>query len=251
MTRPGLTLGAVSVEIAGRAIVDRVDAHCAAGTVVGVCGPNGAGKTTLVRAVAGLVAHRGDVLVDGARPAREAVGYLPQTAPTSTGLSVVEVVLLGRVARLDWRVRDDDVDAARAAMARVGVGDLAPRRFATLSGGQRQLVLLAQRLVSTPRLLLLDEPTSALDLRRQLIALDVVRRYAREHAAVVVAVLHDLSLAARFADELMLMTDGRVVAFGAPAAVLTAERIAAVYGVSVEMLTARDGNLHACVLGTA
>ncbi len=238
-----LRLDRLSVRRGGRDILREVSAEFRAGAVTALCGPNGAGKSTLVQAMAGLLPSRGSCRLDGrAAPTSADLAYLPQSTAVRASLTVFEVVLLGRIERLRWHLSAGDLDAAARTIAAVGLADLAQRVMATLSGGQQQLVLLAQRLVREPHILLLDEPTSALDLRRQLLVLDLISGYARERDAVVVAVLHDLSLAARYASRLLLLHEGRLVADGPPAEVLTAGILRGVYGVEVEILRSSGGD---------
>lgn len=208
-----------------------------AGQVLGVIGPNGAGKSTLLRSLAGGGHARwaGQDLV----PAQ--VAYLPQAYHMNARLSVLETVLLGRREALGWRVTPQDLAAASAVLAELGLGHLEARSMDRLSGGQQQMVLVAQRLLRAPRLLVLDEPTSALDLHHQLVILRQLKTYARSRQAAAVMALHDLTLAARFCDRLLLVKDGRQIAQGPTADVLSEQRIGACWNVSVEVLLAQDG----------
>lgn len=238
----GLDLDGVTVHRGGVAVVERVSAVLPAGGIAALCGPNGAGKSSLLAAVAGVLPYTGEIAWDRARIDPAALGFLPQAVGIRAHLSVLEVVLLGRMERLGWRLTDADLEAAGAALETVGMAHLAARRVDMLSGGQQQLVLLAQRIVRRPRLLLLDEPTSALDLRRQLLMLDLLEAYARSTGALVVVVLHDLSLAARYATTLLLLRDGRLAGAGAPRHVLTADTVRDVYGVETEVLSTSAGH---------
>ncbi len=236
-----LHLGGLSVLRAGCLVLEGVTAALPAGMVTALVGPNGAGKSTLLAAVAALLPYRGEVMLDGRRPDRADIAYLPQSTEVRASLTVIEVALLGRLDRLTWRLRDDDLAAAAAALEVLGIAGLAQRRIDTLSGGQQQLALLAQRLVRRPRLLLLDEPTSALDLRRQIEVLELLAGYARTTGAVVVAAMHDLSLAARFAGQVLLLAEGRLIAAGAPGEVISPAAIRAAYGVEAEVLRSASG----------
>jgi iron complex transport system ATP-binding protein len=238
----------VSVEAGGRLIVDGVDCTAPAGAVTGVLGPNGSGKTTLLRLVTGTVPTRqGAVLLGGVdlgtltrRDRARRLALVSQEAPADAGLAVLDVVLLGRTPhRSRWGGDSpDDVALARTCLARVAAADLADRELATLSGGERQRVHLAAALAQEPRLLLLDEPTNHLDVAAQLDMLALARRLADDGVTVVMA-LHDLNHALGWCDHVVLLAGGRVRAAGPPAAVLTPERIAEVYGVRAEVVHLR------------
>jgi iron complex transport system ATP-binding protein len=211
------------------------------GEMLALLGPNGSGKSTLLRAAAGLQRHAGRVTLEAPRGAR--VGFLPQDNGARAALTVLETVLLGRLRALGIRVPAAEVARAGAALARLGIGGLAPRLLSELSGGQRQLVFLAQILVDEPAVLLLDEPTSALDLRNQLAPLSLLRDLAHGAGLAVMVALHDLNAALRFADRVLVLRQGRAVAEGAPPQVLTAELIAEVYGVRAAVARTESGGL--------
>ena len=224
-----MSLRAISVQVryGARLAVAAVSLTAAPGEVLVLLGANGSGKSSLLRALAGQQRHQGQI-------EREcgSIGYLPQDAAARPALSVFEIVLLGRLRSLSLRVAPADLAAAEAALQEMGVADLAQRRLADLSGGQRQMVLLAQVLAGAPGCLLLDEPTSALDVAHQLAVLDRL---------VTVAVLHDLNAAARFADRVALLRDGMLLEIGQPAAVLTPDLLRAAYGVETAVLPGPDG----------
>ncbi len=218
------------------------------GRVAALVGPNGAGKSTLLRAIAGLVPCRGGIRLGGSRldhlPVADRsrlVAYMPQHPGGDTVLTVLETVLLGLHHELGWRLDPRRVATAFELLERLGVAGLADRRFSTLSGGQRQLVMFAQILLRSPSVLLLDEPTSALDLHHQLEILEHLREAVREGGRAALVAIHDLSLAARFADDLLLLDRGRLHARGAPLEVLTASRLAEVYRVEVAILRGTEG----------
>lgn len=208
----------------------------APGRVHVLIGPNAAGKSTLLRGLAGLQRARGRVWLDGedisgwapARRARRLV-YLPQSLPTRTGLAVFEAVLSAAMA--GGGRSEEALAGVESALRRLDLLALADRPLASLSGGQRQLVGLAQALVRRPRALLLDEPTSALDLYHQHLVLDRVRHEARAQDLVVLAVLHDLHLALACADQVLVLDGGALIAAGPPGQVIDAALLARVYRV--------------------
>lgn len=242
MTPGRLELSGLDVRRGGARILRDVSVSLESGQVVGVIGPNGAGKSTLLAAIAGLLPHGGEVRWNGAALPAGGPGYMPQSTRAQADLSALETVLLGRHERLGWRVREADLAAAAAALASLDLEHLAERRLATLSGGQQQLVMLAQRLVRRPALLILDEATSALDLRHQMAVLDHLRAYVRQTGALVLIAIHDLNLAARHAKRLLLLSQGRLVAAGLQDKVLTVAQLRRTYGIEVEILHSADGH---------
>lgn len=219
-----------------RPVLHAVDLSLPAGQVGALVGPNGSGKSTLIRCLAGLLPHDGVVTLADQPRRIEQVGYMPQDTSASVALTVVESVLIGRVGRLRWQVGDEDLAAVDAILQRLGIAHLAGRWLRELSGGQRQLVFLAQALVAQPRVLLLDEPISALDLRHQLEVLETVRQLTRERSLVTLMVLHDLNAAVRYADRLLLLQGGRVVVQGDASSVFTLPHIERVFGIEAELL---------------
>lgn len=224
--------------------LDGVSLEIAAGELAGLVGPNASGKTTLLRAIHALVAPiRGTVLLDGTdlaaltpRQIASRVGAVPQHGDGGFGFTAWDVVLMGRAPHLGPLEREGPADLAlaREAMERTRTWHLRQRRVDELSGGERQRVLIARALAQTPQVLLLDEPTAHLDIRYQLEVMALVAGF-RADGLTVVAALHDLNLAAMFCDRLVLLDRGRIAALGAPAEVLTPERLRAVYGAEVEV----------------
>ncbi len=240
-----LALEQVTVELGGRAVVDGVSLAVEPGEWVTLIGPNGAGKTTLLRAVAGLVGHGGRITLDGQglsqlgrREVARRVAVVPQVPLMPTGMTVHEYVLLGRTPYVSYLGRESrrDVTAAGQALARLDLGDLAGRQLGTLSGGERQRAVLARALAQEASLLLLDEPTSALDAGRQQEALELIDALRLDAGLTVLAAMHDLTLAGQYASRLLLLSNARIVAQGAPAEVLTEPLIAEHYGARVRVL---------------
>ncbi len=237
-----ITAQAVSWSVPdGRSILLDVDADIAPGETVGLVGPNGSGKSSLLRCLAGLrTPAPGTVRYDGepiggwsARRVARQVAFVEQSAETGSDLRVADVVGLGRTPFRDrWRGPDaHDRAVVAAALERLDLTALAGRQWKTLSGGERQRAHLARALAQQPRAILLDEPTNHLDVRHQLELLELL---AGTGQTVLVA-LHDLSLAARFCDRLLLLHRGAVLAAGPPRDVLTPHRLAEVFGIDAEI----------------
>ncbi|WP_353173524.1 ABC transporter ATP-binding protein [Paracandidimonas soli] len=210
------------------------------GQLIALLGPNGSGKSTLLKAVAGLIpVRKGSVVLDGRDLTRasfearaEHVVYLPQTLPAATHLRVFESVLVAaNASRLGGRATEAEIERVNEVLQRIGIAHLALRSLGHLSGGQRQLVGLAQALIRRPRLLLLDEPLSALDLNFQFHVMDLLRQETQQHQMITIVVLHDLNVALRHTDRTLLLRSGNLVANGAPLDVITPESLASVYGV--------------------
>ncbi|GAB79427.1 iron complex transport system ATP-binding protein [Austwickia chelonae] len=248
---PPLAVEQVELGYGERLVVHGVDLEVPAGQVTVLVGANGSGKSTLLRAMARLLVPRsGRVVLDGvdlagqdSRDVARRVGLLPQTAQVPDGITVAQLVMRGRHPhrrRLFPRPTfADDLAVARALEATDLVG-LAGRQVAELSGGQRQRVWLAMVLAQDTGVLLLDEPTSYLDLAHQVDVLDLVRRLSDENGITVVMVLHDLAMAARYADHLVAVKDGRVAAEGCPVEVLTVETVAEVFGITARIVPDPD-----------
>ena len=215
------------------------------GEFICLLGQNAAGKTTLFKAVSNLIASSGRVTLceNGKALPRSAIAYLPQLTQVQSRLTVFEMVMLGLGRRLSWRVTPDIFERVDQTLHAMQISHLADRPVASLSGGQKQLVFMAQAFVSRPRVLLLDEPTSALDLRHQLIVMQAARSYAKTTGAAVLAIVHDLMLAARFSDKLLMLGDGTIRRFAAPAEVLTPEELAVVYRVEAAVERSQEGLL--------
>lgn len=219
------------------------------GALVAVVGPNAVGKSTLLKSIAGLLSMSGRVCLGDdnltAMPATRRVhrlGYLPQPLPQAIPLVAYETVFSAcRSARGDWS-RDDTEQAIEQVFETLGIRDLALRRLSEMSGGQRQMVGLAQVLVRQPPLMLLDEPTSALDLHWQLNVLNAVRNATRESGAIALVASHDLNLALRFCDQVLVLAPGGQAVMGSPAEVLTPELLARTYGVEARVETCSRGH---------
>jgi iron complex transport system ATP-binding protein len=244
-----IELREASVELGGRRVVDGVDLTVAEGEWVGLIGPNGAGKTTLLRAIAGLVGFSGDIELAG-RPARELgrselsrlLAIVPQEPATPPWMTVGEYVLLGRTPHLGLLAKEgrEDREEAGRALQRLDLVGYESRRLETLSGGEKQRVVVARALAQDARVVLLDEPTAALDIGHQQQALELLDVLRAESGLTLVAAMHDLTLAAQYADRMVLLHEGRVVAEGAPEDVLTEHAIATHYGAAIDVVSVGD-----------
>jgi len=223
-----------------RTIIDELDLELPAGRITAIVGANGCGKSTLLRALARLLPPKtGRVVLDGKalheRPSKEIariLGLLPQSPIAPEGIAVADLVGRGRHphqrALARWSARDYEVVAE--VLAATGISDLADRSIDELSGGQRQRVWIAMALAQETDILLLDEPTTFLDVAHQVEVLDLLTDLNRDRGTTTVMVLHDMNMAARYADHLVALRDGRIVAAGDPSAVMTSELIADVFG---------------------
>jgi iron complex transport system ATP-binding protein len=236
------------VSLGGVEVVSGLDLELAAGRWINVIGPNGAGKTTLLRAVLGATEFRGEIEIDGLRAdnamARaRMIAYVPQTPVMPPGVRVIDYVLLGRTPHRGVFSGDSahDVDVVTNVLARLDLRPLAERELTSLSGGERQRVVLARALAQESSILLLDEPTTSLDLGHQQEVLDLVEELRRERGLTVLATLHDLTLAARYGDDMAVLAEGRIVASGPPASVLTEELIATHFHARVRIIEDVDG----------
>ncbi|MGW3468014.1 ABC transporter ATP-binding protein [Saccharopolyspora sp. NPDC000995] len=229
-----------------RVIVDGLDFDVVDGTITAVIGPNGCGKSTLLRALGRLLhPKRGSVLLDGkqihkmsTKEVAKVLGVLPQSPVAPDGLTVADLVARGRHPHQSWyrQWSSDDESAVAEALGMTGIEDLADRTLDELSGGQRQRAWLSMALAQGTDLLLLDEPTTYLDLSHQVDVLELVGRLHDESGRTVVMVLHDLNLAARYADRLVAMKGGAIVAEGEPGEVLTEELLAEVFELNARVI---------------
>ena len=240
-----LTCRGVQVSFGETEALRGVDLRLAAGEWLGLIGPNGAGKSTLLRAVAGLVPHAGTVALDGGgRPAGTDVALVPQIPLLPEGMTVAEYALLGRSPHLGWLAVESRRDRRIVAsvLERLDLQSFADRPVTQLSGGETQRVVLARALAQQAPILLLDEPTSALDLGHRDAVLELIDKLRRSDGISVIAAMHDLGTAARFADRLALIDQGRIVADGPPRRVLAAGRLSNVYATPLSVHTI-DGEI--------
>jgi iron complex transport system ATP-binding protein len=253
MTTAG-AIGVAGLDVAldGRPVLRGVDVSVAAGEWVTVIGPNGAGKSTLLRAVGGLLPFTGSITLLGRpterlrrRERARLVATVPQTPIVPPGMAVLDYVLLGRTPFIRPLGRESaaDLEAVDETLRRLDLVQFADRPLETLSGGERQRAFLARALAQGAPLLLLDEPTSSLDIGHQQEVLDLVDKLRADRGLTVLATMHDLSIAGEYAQRLVLLAGGRVVATGPPRNVLTEDLLAEHYGARVRVVDGEQGPL--------
>ncbi len=240
-----IELREVSVTLGGSRVVESVSATVGTGEWLALIGPNGAGKTTLLRAIARLVAFTGSISLAG-QPSSglgrselsRHLAVVPQEPSTPPWMTVAEYVLLGRTPHLGALAREGvrDRELAARALARLDLLGYRDRRLGTLSGGERQRVVVARALAQEAPIVLLDEPTASLDIGHQQQALELLDLLRAESGLTLVTAMHDLTLAAQYADRVLLLARGRVAAEGAPADVLTEALVAGHYGAEIDVV---------------
>lgn len=235
-----LDISGLHYRYGGKSVLAGVDVQVRPGEVVSLVGPNGAGKSTLLKCLNRILQpHAGSVTLDGQalhvmsrRQLAQRVAYVPQQTAAAMALTVADMVALGRAPyRGGGAGAADDAEIVADAIERLDLQALALRSYDQLSGGERQRVLLARALAQQAQFLLLDEPTSDLDLRHQVQAMSIARELAQQQGAGILIAIHDLGLASRFSDRLVMLHQGRNLAQGPWQEVLTPANIATVYGI--------------------
>ena len=226
----GVTLEGLGARYGRQEILSDASARLEGGTLTALVGANAAGKSTLFRRIAGHLRGAGRVRLEGA--AAQDLRYMPQDTGMSAALTVYESIILAlKQTGGGWRLSPEELRAVDGILGRFNITHLSDRQLPELSGGQRQVVSIAQTLVSRPRVVLMDEPTSALDLNRQYEVLSALGRYAQETGAVLVLALHDLNQVMRFCTSTLALGGGRILASGPTLDVLTPQLIRHLYGI--------------------
>ena len=222
--------------------------------LVGILGPNGVGKSTLIHCMDRILQPtKGAVLIDdrsvkdiNLKELAKIMGYVPCVSAEAFPMTVLDTILVGRHPHNDWRLKKKDFDVVEEAMQIMGISDLALRHFNELSAGQKQKVMLARGLVQEPNVLLLDEPTANLDIKHQYGVSKMLRSISRTKNVLVIMICHDLNIAAKYCDRIMLLSNKTIYAAGTPQEVITAENVKTVYGVDCEVIQT-DGVPHVIV----
>ena len=223
--------------------------------LVSIIGPNGVGKSTLIHCMNKILSPKvGTVMIDGEdlkdKPLKDlakTVGYVPYTASDAFPLSVVDTVMMGRHPHSSWKSLDSDLDMVYRTLDLLEIKDLAMRPFNELSAGQHQKVMIARGLVQEPKILLLDEPTANLDIKHQMSVTRLLRRLSLEKNILIIMISHDLNIAAKYSDNVIMMSEGKIFAVGTPEEVITEDNIRAVYDVESEVIM-NHGRPHLILL---
>lgn len=228
-----LTIENLSFSVRGRDILKDINVSYMENQMSAILGRNGAGKTTFIKCIAGMQPHGGKVTLRNGKQKldRTSIAYLPQLEKVTSSLTAFEIVLLGLTKNLTWNVSDEQLEKVSKIIHELKLDNLSDQPVRSLSGGQKQLVFLAQAFVSEPKLLLLDEPTSALDIRHQLVVMKTVAEYCQSKNAIALYVVHDLMLASRFSDSVLFLNNGTMHAFDHPESVLNSQTIDPIYNI--------------------
>jgi len=230
-------------------IIEGVRVKLHQGEIVSIVGPNGTGKTTLLKCIAGIVRpQNGKILIDGKNVSRmkrrvlaKRIAYVPQNLPSKFPITVFDAVLMGRRPYITWKPSKKDLEIVAGILTSMALEDIAMRDFDRLSGGQKQKVLLARAVAQDTDYLLLDEPTSNLDLKHQMEVLEMIAGRVRGNGVAAILAMHDLNLASRYSDRIVMLHAGKVFCDGRPQQVMTMENISFVYGVEAK-ISRSNGN---------
>ena len=242
-----------------KTVLDEISFKITSGQIVAILGKNGAGKTTLIKCLNRVQSPQNgkveicsnDISKQSLIELSKSVSYVPQSVRTSFPMDVFDVLLLGRRPHISWRTSPEDLEAVSETLRKFGLEDLAFRRFDRLSGGERQRVVIAKAVVQNPRVYLLDEPTSDLDLQHQLLVMeeitDIIRKSGGSKSAIFA--IHDINIAARFSDRVILLHEGRILADGTPSEVITRSNVATVFGVDSKIAPSSSNSPMNIVIG--
>ena len=226
------------------------------GEITAVVGANGAGKSTLLKCISGLEKATGEVEIYGENKKHmprlkqaEIISFLNQNMDCDAELNVYEVILLGRVQKLSFKVSDEDRAKVEEIMDLLNITRFAGRKINELSGGQRQMVFIAQTLIKDPKILILDEPTSALDLNKQFNLMELMKKIVKERNLITLVTLHHLDMAMRYADRVVVIGDGGLYDCGTPTDVMTNKMFRDIYKIDSEIYTDERGNAHLIAFG--
>jgi len=239
-----LTINKLSFNYTGIQVLKDVELELGLGEILSIVGPNGSGKSTLLKCINRILkTTQNTVLIDGKDTSKlnlkelsKIMGYVPQSSTSTFPFTVFDVVLMGRKPYIHWNLSERDNEIVAEMLDFLGIGELSMRHFNELSGGEQQKVIVARALAQQPQILLLDEPTSSLDIKHQLEILCMLRSLTQGKERSVIVSMHDLNLASRFSDRMIMLKQGKIFASGTPESVLTEENIEKVYGISCKVI---------------
>ncbi len=244
-----LSINKLSFSYAGHDVLKDIELDVGEGEMLSIVGPNGSGKSTLLKCINRILkTKQNTVLIDGKDAGRldlkelsKIMGYVPQSSSSTFPFTVFDVVLMGRKPYIHWNLSDRDNEIVAEMLDFLGIGELAMRHFNELSGGEQQKVIIARALAQQPKILLLDEPTSSLDIKHQLEILCMLKSLTKSKERSVIVSMHDLNMASRFSDRMLMIKKGCIYAVGTPEEVITEENMAAVYGIKASISTSAGG----------
>jgi iron complex transport system ATP-binding protein len=238
-----LTINKLAFKYGGNPVLKDITIEVGLGELLCIVGPNGSGKSTLLKCINRILkTQQNTVLIDGKDAGKinlkelsKMMGYVPQSSMSTFPFTVFDVVLMGRKPYIHWSLSERDSEIVAEMLDYLGISELAMRHYNELSGGEQQKVIIARALTQQPQILLLDEPTSSLDIKHQLEILCILRSLAQTKHCSVIMAMHDLNLAGRFSDRMLMLKQGCIYAVGTPEDVLTEENIDSVYGIKAQI----------------
>ena len=254
-----LTVNGVSFSYGKVKALDCITIEVKDSEIVSLVGPNGAGKSTLLKCIDRILKpQQGIVFLDGKDTAKASLrelsmmmSYVPQSNVEVFPFTVFDIVLMGRRPHIGWRVSKKDIATVAQTLRFMGIEEFGTRYFDELSGGEKQKVVMARALAQEPEVLLLDEPTSNLDIRHQLEVMEIVRKLTQEKKISAIMAMHDLNLASRFSDRMVMLKNGQVFVVGVPALVLSPENIRVAYGVDAQVTNGQEGKPYVVPIAPA
>lgn len=249
-----LSVKNMSIQYSKELVLEDISFEVKSGEITVVLGPNGVGKSSLLKSISGLINSTGQVylnseILTNQLKSSSRTSYLSQDSSCHADLSVFEVVLLGLMDRLSLKVKNEEIRKAYGIIQEMNLGDIADKNINELSGGQRQMVFIAQTLVSEPKVLLLDEPVSSLDLYRQYKLLNYIQDITYERKIITIMVLHQLDLAAQFANRIIVLKDTKIYCEGDPSDTITEQMLEDVYKIRGKIVREEAGWPHVVTLG--
>lgn len=244
-----LTINKLSFNYAGAQVLKDTEFEVGIGEIISIVGPNGSGKSTLLKCINRILkTKQNTILIDGKdtstlslKELSKIMGYVPQNSTSTFPFTVFDIVLMGRKPYIHWNLSDRDNEIVAEMLDFLGIGELSMRYFNELSGGEQQKVIIARALAQEPQILLLDEPTSSLDIKHQLEILCMLKSLTQSKERLVIVSMHDLNLASRFSDKILMLKKGSIYAMGTPEEVLTEDNIEGVYGIKAAVSTSVIG----------